>query len=231
MHLEEESVTAVQMMLQWIYTGNVTIPNYNDMSRTISAYLDFFTLADKVDLSGLLTTVIKKLGNFSKTSREYLPTFPCHDTSACATYNVGNNWDGMTWGIHGPCTCGAENRGWMAAHKATCELIYIDCSKKSAHLDSLRDNTITAEHLQAAFELQSGHEARKILVQACVSSYVLSVQLNFEFKFEKELDSLDGFGKLLLHEVAKMTAAGSHGSIKDPLTGEDVRLPSSPTIW
>lgn len=83
----------------------------------------------------------------------------------------------------------------------------------------LRDGFITSEHIHAAFELRPGPEVRNILAQACVTSYMLSDSMEFEFKFTDELETISGFCQALLKEVAQaMASTLANNNMFDPLT-------------
>ncbi|PVH88242.1 hypothetical protein DL98DRAFT_628101 [Cadophora sp. DSE1049] len=212
--LPEDTVMAFQMMLQWIYTGNITISQDwdEDMSVITGIYLDFFKLADKIDLLGPLTPMFQKFRNHLQGPRSWRARSDC--TQECILA-ANANLKGET------CSCSSNwNRsanGVALPHSADCDMVYANCTSKQSHIDILRGDIITSKHIQTAFELSPDHEVRKILAQACVTSYILSGSMNFQFRFMKELETVDGFCQALLREVAGTIAKNS--KILDPLNG------------
>jgi hypothetical protein len=84
-----------------------------------------------------------------------------------------------------------------------------------------------------AFELPSGHEARSIIVNACVSSYLLTGSAGGgwgpPFKFQNEVDNIEGFSTELLEAVRKsvhlLALQNNHNAlIIDPLTGTNLSI-------
>ncbi|KAH7417256.1 hypothetical protein BKA64DRAFT_636629 [Cadophora sp. MPI-SDFR-AT-0126] len=201
--LPEDTVMAFQMMLQWIYTGNITTSQDwgNNDTMITSMYLDFFKLADKIDLLGPLTPMFQKF-------RKCILAADANLKSAICSCSWNLNHSGTDFAM---------------PHSADCNTVYANCSSKQSHMDILWGGTITSKHIQTAFELNPDHEVRKILAQACVNSYMLSVSMNFKFRFMKELETVGGFCQALLKEVAGTTAKNS--KILDPLNG------STETTW
>lgn len=179
-----------------------------------SIYLDFFKLADKIDLLGPLTSMLKKF-------RDHLTSPRCWRKRSDCTEDCASNPNDAA----ARCSCGngGDDRiadgGWgsypRGFHQTHCDIVYRNCSLKTSHIDPLRDGTITSEHIYTAFELRPGNEARQMLVQACVTSYVLSASFKFNFKFEEELEVIDGFSQDLLREVAQ--AIENTDSLRDPI--------------
>jgi BTB/POZ domain len=78
--LEEDKVEAFRIVLQWMYTSNVNVPSHYDLADQVDALLEFFKLADKIDLLGPLTPVSEKLKNILKGSRGTLLPVVCSAT-------------------------------------------------------------------------------------------------------------------------------------------------------
>ncbi|KAH7364290.1 hypothetical protein BKA65DRAFT_134120 [Rhexocercosporidium sp. MPI-PUGE-AT-0058] len=207
MHLPEDTVLAFQMLLQWVYTGNIIIDTNGGATEKIGIYLDFFKLADKIDLLGPLDLIT---GNF----KQHL----CHTRlllerqsncgQECATN--GNQADAI-------CSCRRDS-SWIATgrHAITCDIVQANCVSKEAHIDLLRDGVITSEHIQSAFELLPDHVARQTLVRACVAPYIMSCTMSYKFKFSKELETVEDYCQSLLKEVALTRTLNN--VFTDPLT-------------
>ncbi|KAK0119124.1 hypothetical protein ONS95_007986 [Cadophora gregata] len=74
--LPEDTVMASQMMLQWIYTGKIVVPQESDFwdaSERTTIFLNFFKLADKIDLLGPFSSMFQKF-------REHLAYTPPYTT-------------------------------------------------------------------------------------------------------------------------------------------------------
>jgi hypothetical protein len=176
-----------------------------------------YRLADKIDLTGSLVAVIATLKSTLLAARSLLP-----NRNSCQ----------HTWDVSGPCQ-GHHNSnagGWQNGSSLT---YCVDDSITDP--DPLRDNVIKSQHLRTAFDLPSGHDARAMLVDACVASYVLKggLQGNWgpvsTFRFQRELDTIDGFAVELLQAVQKSIRItpiqGGHTAvIIDPLTGKHLNL-------
>ena len=181
-----------------------------DVPGQVGAILGFLKLADKLDLLGSLCTVTDSLRNILIASRSRLQT-----RTSCQ----------RTWGPWTPC------RGHPEAWQHGAPLTY--CVDNSIDLDPLRDNAITAQHIRTAFELPSGHEARSIIVNACVSSYLLTGSAGSgwgpPFKFQNEVDSIEGFSTELLEAVRKsvhlLALQNNHNALViDPLTSNNLSI-------
>lgn len=197
-----------------MYTTNVNIPPYDDLSDQVGAFLEFFKLADKIDLLGPLTPVSEKFKNILKGSRSNLQPVVCRSNDCRGWSQNSGGW-------------GANN----ASTNNTAPPIPCVCHTILANTDPLRDNVIKPEHLQAAFELQLRHDARTILVDACVTSYLLSFPkgYRYHFKFQDLLVTLPEFCLELLKAVGKAmqctNSSGRYGvEVCDPLTGDVVNL-------
>lgn len=130
-------------------------------------------------------------------------------------------------GISYTCTLREWSNGWTSGnlplHSINCNVVRYNCLSKEAHMDPLRHNVITPENIHAAFELRPDHEAREILAQACVMPYMLSRTWDYAFRFNKELDSVDGFCSALLKELA--SSQSDQYQLCNPLTREHILWP------
>ena len=216
--LPEDTVLAFQMMLQWIYTGNIVVPTGWNPSETTATYLDFFKLADKIDLLGSLSSMFQKF-------REHLSAVAGFHTGSDCTEKCTQNENRA--GVS--CTCAQREwgGGWASSnppsHSINCNIVRHNCLSPETHMDPLRHDMITSENIHVAFELRPDHEARQIIAQACVIPYMLSSTLNYAFRFNKELDSVDGFCSALLKALASSQSGQSQ--LFNPLTMEHTSWP------
>jgi hypothetical protein len=215
--LEEDTVEAFQMLVQYIFTGNAVLSYGLDLSEQVGTILDFLKLADKIGLLGSLTSVTDNLRDILSNSRCRLPTR--------ASCQQNSPW-GQPWS---PCRGHTNNGpgGWYGP------LRYCTDNNSKTDFDPLRDNVLKSQHLHAAFELPPGHDARTIIVEACVTSYLLSSPDEWRppppFKFQQELDTIEGFSSELLQAVRKSVKIralhdGNNALVTDPLTGNDVSI-------
>ncbi|KAG4442304.1 hypothetical protein IFR05_002228 [Cadophora sp. M221] len=211
MRLPEDTVLAFQMMLHWDAIWR--------KPETTGIYLDFFKLADKIDLLGPLNSIVNKFREHLNSVRGW------HNRSDCTNKcGLGYDENGATLS----CTCGrARGVSPPVPHNAYCDAVYSNCPSKQNHIDILRDGIVTSEHIHAAFELRPNHEVCKILSQACVTSYLLSNTMDFEFRFTKELETVDGFCQALLKEVSRTVVKNS--KILDPLSKIEGKWPPEST--
>ncbi|KAL2064768.1 hypothetical protein VTL71DRAFT_3907 [Oculimacula yallundae] len=219
--LPEDTVMAFQMMLQWIYTGNIKLAT--DMSSSLARaettgfYLEFFKLADKIDLLGSTHPIVEKFRKHLQsiaTPNCWFPPSPSDCDDACRLHA------GQTDSWSSCCTCRSGCNNQIQGHDVHCRVVYYGCSSKETHIDPLRCGIIDPEHIHTAFELSSGHGARKVIAQACVTSYLLSGSLDFEFRFAAELTTVDGFCRAILDEVAGILVKDS--KMIDPLRGTPI---------
>lgn len=193
MHLEVETVKIIRMLMQFIYTGGLNVAKSGTAFEQISSYMEFFKLADKIDLIGPLDSIFEKLRLLMADGRS---------EDSC-TY-CAKGWVASAWGTGPACDCTpAPNWG----HSADCDSMKVH-NVPTIDCDPLREEVFAAEHLIAAFELRPGHVVRDIFARACVVPYVLSnaQEDTYNFRFDYELDNMDGFCRLLLKEVSKVLA-------------------------
>jgi hypothetical protein len=184
-----------------------------NVSGQIGAILGFLKLADKIDLLGSLCYITDMLRNILVTARSRLRgEIPCMRVKG--------------WGASGPCQGHSTSDG-LHTHFPTY------CVDNNINQDPLRDNSITSEHLRMVFDLPAGHEARSILVNACVIPFLftgpLQRGLTSTFKFEAELATIEGFSKELLNAVRKAIhllalQANQNSFIIDPLDLTSIRI-------
>lgn len=196
----------------WLILGLICGQHLN-LTGQVGAILEFLKLADKLDLLGSLCSVTDTLRNLLVTSRSRLRT-----RTSCS----------RTWGAQTPCRGHpSTNPVWQAGTPLTY------CVDNSVDPDPLQDNSITSEHLRIAFDLPAGHEARTILVNACVSSFLLTGAAGSgwgpPFKFEEELRTIDGFSVELLEGIRSAVNLlplqnSQNALIIDPLTGTNLNI-------
>jgi len=63
-----------------MYTSNVNVPSHYGLADQVDALLEFFKLADKIDLLGPLTPISEKLKNILKGYRGTLLPVVCNAT-------------------------------------------------------------------------------------------------------------------------------------------------------
>jgi len=165
--LKDTTADAFELVIQWIYTGNLVLPAIVQTDTdAISRILDFLNAADFLDLDGNpYPAVVEELKARLIKSREAL----------------------------------------------------------------------NSAHIIKAMALPSEHTTRKVIMQACIGLYFISLGASwtyerhyttsmFPFKFDKELTQVDGFAADLfrLCDEVRRTKDSSWGSVKDPLTGSTI---------
>jgi hypothetical protein len=206
-HLKCVTVNAVQMMVQLLYTGRITLSEGLRGADRVTAYLEFATLGHLFYILGYVTPVVDGIRDalvtscFGKNSRQQSDGYGSDCTS------ISEQED---------CRCTSDGR-----RRPGCD----------RHIDPINSGVLTRQHIITAFTLPPAHEVRKLIAEACVVAFLLSFPEDPDkpFKFNKELDTVDGFSKEVLRAVgSSVQTTREYGAYRvrpvNPITSKKIVL-------